>query len=430
MLPREYLPHRGQEARPARHSFRFRALGLATAALLLTSCSPAVFQPASVQAEGIQAAPAFDEGRQTSSESDSPDDDAQPAVSAAQQGAEAVEQNAGTAAEAPLPALAAEVKNSRDAQREAAADGVAALSEARERHQAQLDAEAEQLAREQAEAEEEAEREQQRQEDAAEESAEESAEDEEPTQPETPAQPTPDPDEPAPEGPDDFPTFTGDLDTYLGELAESHPGDISISVTELGGQGRSGSTAGSESRVSASTYKLFVAYGILERVESGELDWDDPVDGGRDRETCFNDMITVSDNPCADVFRDEIGWRGLRDIAAETGGPTTDFIPSYTRTSTNDLTAFLARLETGSLNLSAESRSRLLGALEGNIYRAGVPAGSAGAVLNKVGFIQGYLNDAAIVRHPQGTYVISILSDGSDWESIASITRQVEAALY
>ncbi len=413
MLPRENLPRRGQEARPARHSPAYRALGLATAALLLTSCSPAVFQPAPVQAHGVDAAPALAGTGESDEQPESPADPQ-----------DADTQNEDPAAdEAPLPALAAEVKDARDAQREAAAEGAAALAEAREAHLQELAEEQERLAQEEAEAEAELER-QRRQQEAADEAAEQEA-----AEQEADASPEPAPQQPAPDAPADS-TFTGDLDAYLADLAASHSGDISISLTEIGGQGRSASTTGGESRVSASTYKLFVAYGILDQVESGEMDWDDTVDGGRDRATCLTEMISLSDNPCADVFRDELGWRGLRDIAAETGGPATDFIPAYARTSANDLTAFLTRLETGQLGLSQDSRSRLLGALGSNIFRQGIPSGSAGTVLNKVGFIDGYLNDAAIVRHPQGTYVLSIMSEGSDWEAIASITRQVEAALY
>ncbi|MGJ9374330.1 hypothetical protein [Nesterenkonia sp. CF4.4] len=52
--------------------------------------------------------------------------------------------------------------------------------------------------------------------------------------------------------------------------------------------------------------------------------------------TCVDEVISISDKSCAAVLREEIDWRGLRDIAAETGGPTTDFIPAFTRTWTND----------------------------------------------------------------------------------------------
>lgn len=439
MLPRENLPPRGQDGTPARRTYAYRTLGLATAALLMTACSPAVFHPAAVQQSASQAAPAF-----------APDD------AAAAEEQPAADQEAFTQAPAPsttddddavapLPALAAEVKSAREIQREAVADGASALEAAHQEHLAELAAEEERLEREQAEAEAEIER--QRLEDQAAEAAareeraaaegdeaeerEDEAVSEAPVEQDTPAEPTPEaPEQAAPETSTDAPVFTGDLDDYLEEMAAFHPGDISISVAELGGQGRTGSTAGGESRVSASTYKVFVAYGILSRVESGEMDWDDPIDGGRDRATCLADMISVSDNPCADVLRDEIGWEGLRDIAAETGGPATDFIPAYARTSANDLTGFMTKLESGSLDISAEGRSRLLGALESNIFREGIGAGSAGSVLNKVGFVDGYLNDTAIVRHPQGTYVLTIMSEGSDWNAISAISRDVEAALY
>jgi len=434
MLPREYLPHRGQTGKPARHSFQFRALGLATAALLLTSCSPAVFQPAPVQADDVTVTPAFAESNQDADHASAlhPDDDAADSSSSDAPPADSSEEQSDTAADAPLPALATEIKDSREAQREAVAQGAEALEAARQQHLDELAAEEQRLAEEEAEAAAEAERQRLEEEAEEEAAAAEEAEQDSPAgaAPEPAPEPEPEPEQSQAETPADAPAFNGDLNSYLDELAASYPGDISISVTELGGAGRSGSSSGAESRVSASTYKLFVAYGILSRVESGELSWDDTVDGGRDRATCLRDMISVSDNPCADVFRDEIGWEGLRDIAAETGGPATDFIPAYARTSANDLTAFLTRLESGSLSISSESRTRLLSAMEGNIFRQGIPAGSAGAVLNKVGFLDGYLNDAAIVRHPQGTYVLSIMSEGSDWGSISSITRQIEAALY
>ncbi|MGJ9407398.1 serine hydrolase [Nesterenkonia aurantiaca] len=432
----------------------------------MTACSPAVFHPAPAQ----EAA-------------------AEPALAEPTEEAEQAEQDGEDAA--PLPALAAEVKSARESQREAAAEGASALEAAHQQHQEELAAEEARLAAEQAEAEAEIERqrledqaaqEAARDQDGSTEEREDDADAEAPTEADTPAESAPEgsaeegtgegdtgeedtgaedavaediveedgveedpapsapsPEEPSPDEsepvqpPDastDAPSFTGDLDDYLEELAAHYPGDISISVAELGGQGRTGSTAGGESRVSASTYKVFVAYGILDRVESGELDWADPIDGGRDRATCFADMLSVSDNPCADDFREELGWEGLRDIAAETGGPATDFIPAYARTSANDLTAFMTRLESGALEISEASRSRLLGALESNIFRKGIGAGSAGTVLNKVGFIDGYLNDTAIVRHPQGSYVLSIMSEGSDWTAISSITSDVEAALY
>jgi beta-lactamase class A len=47
-------------------------------------------------------------------------------------------------------------------------------------------------------------------------------------------------------------------------------------------------------------------------------------------------------------------------------------------------------------------------------------------VANKVGFLDGLLHDAAIVYTSSGTYILVVLSDGSSWQNIAELTRQIE----
>lgn len=100
------------------------------------------------------------------------------------------------------------------------------------------------------------------------------------------------------------------------------------------------------------------------------------------------------------------------------------------QTTANDLTQFMVSIETGQLDLGEESLERLEAGLSGNEYREGVPSGSSGEVLDKPGFIEDFLHDAAVVHHPEGTYAITVLTEDSSWESIAEITRSVEAELY
>ena len=59
-----------------------------------------------------------------------------------------------------------------------------------------------------------------------------------------------------------------------------------------------------------------------------------------------------------------------------------------------------------------------------------VPAGTSATVADKVGFLYGYLNDAAIVYHPSGTYVLSVMTDRLSWGKIAEITRKIEGIMY
>ncbi len=303
-----------------------------------------------------------------------------------------------------------------------------AASLAQAHHAAQEEA-AEQ-ARQQREAEERAERERAQQESAEQQRAE--AEDQESAAERAPqAEPAPTA-EPTPPPSFSEPTvFTGDLSAYLAQLAASYPGQISISVAELGGQGRRASVGGDTRYTTASTYKLYLAYSILRRVEAGSLSWDEPVTGGRNVAQCFQDMIVLSDNPCPEVLGPKLGWPSIYDDARAAGATGTG--PgegnSGIKTTTDDLTALLLRLESGQLNMSTGSHDRLRNALGANIHRQGIPAGSTGQVLNKPGFINGYLHDAAIVRHPGGSYVISIMSEGSSWDALAGITRDVETAL-
>lgn len=252
---------------------------------------------------------------------------------------------------------------------------------------------------------------------------------EEPAPPESPDPPALDPGHNPITGSFAVP-FTGDLQTYVNELASAHPGSISISVREVTGSQRSASTAGSTTRVTASTYKLFLAYSIIRQVEDGAMSWSDSVLGDRDLAGCFQDMVVFSDNPCPEAIGPEIGWTEIYSDAAGAGANRTGQGEGAIVTSADDLTSLLTRLEAGSLAMSGSGHQRLQDALAANIHRQGVPAGSSGQVLNKPGFINGYLHDAAIVRHPQGTYVLSIMSEGSSWDALASITAQIEAALY
>lgn len=252
-------------------------------------------------------------------------------------------------------------------------------------------------------------------------------------EPEAP-QPEPEAEEPAP-APEPVPdssdvTFDADLSTFLAQTASAYPGRISIGLQEVGGQSRSGSTGGSDSFVTASTYKLLVGYSLIREVEAGERSWDDTALGDRDLAQCFNDMLTVSDNPCPEAIGPDLGWANIYADAAAMGATNTGAGEGGIRTNALDLTRFMTNLATGSMSMSDSGHERLRNALAANVHRQGIPAGSAGRVLNKPGFISGNLHDTAIVHHPSGTYVLTILSQGSSWDSLAGITRDIESALY
>ena len=91
----------------------------------------------------------------------------------------------------------------------------------------------------------------------------------------------------------------------------------------------------------------------------------------------------------------------------------------------NDLTLMLGMIATGQ-NFSSANQQRLIAAMKGNVYRSGIPAGVNGTVADKVGFMDGLLHDAAIVYGPNGTYALTIMTNGSSWATIADLAKQID----
>ncbi len=143
-------------------------------------------------------------------------------------------------------------------------------------------------------------------------------------------------------------------------------------------------------------------------------------------------MTIASTNPCAVAWLDSFGRTNMNNFVYARGfsGGTSFTNPMAVHTTANDLRKFMAGLHSSSLVKGAQ-RDRLLHSLSVHPYRYGVPTGSAGSVQDKVGFLWDYVHDAAIVRHPKGTYIVAIMTKGAGgYARIASITRELERIMY
>lgn len=210
---------------------------------------------------------------------------------------------------------------------------------------------------------------------------------------------------------------------------DDNAGVFGVSFIELGGQGLRAQHNGDRQFVTASTYKLFVAFSTLKKVDAGQMQWSDAnIASGRNLSTCFDDMIVKSDNACAEaLIKKNGGASALNADIKSIGLNSTAFRSDNNVTTANDLATYLTKLEKNQLPLKPESRSRLLDAMKRNVYRKGIPAGASGQTADKVGFLWALLHDAAIVYSPKGTYVLVVMSDGSTWDAIADLTRKIEA---
>jgi len=141
-------------------------------------------------------------------------------------------------------------------------------------------------------------------------------------------------------------------------------------------------------------------------------------------------MIVYSDNACAEAMAEKIGWSTVSEEAHLIGCSNTNLSSSdgYARTTAADLALFLAQLQTGQLLTQQSSRDLLINAMKNQVYRNGIPAGLSGVeVADKVGFINDVLNDVAIVYSASGPYVLTIMTSGGSWSSIADLASQIEA---
>lgn len=206
--------------------------------------------------------------------------------------------------------------------------------------------------------------------------------------------------------------------------------DVHIAIRQVTGEKWTASARADESIPSASTYKLYVAKWLFGQMDKGKTNWNAPmldttVSG------CFDRMTIASTNPCALEWLRQVGRSNMNNYVYGLGfSRGTSFTrPDATHTTANDLLHFMTRLNDRSI-LSGAHRDRLLHSLSVHPYRYGIPTGSGGQVWDKVGFLWDYVHDAAIVKHPRGTYIIVVMTKGQSYARIAEITREVEKIMY
>ena len=209
------------------------------------------------------------------------------------------------------------------------------------------------------------------------------------------------------------------LSALMTNYAHDHPGTFGISMIELDGKKRRADHNGDKQFVTASTYKLLVAYSLLKQIDTGQRDWESNA-------ACFNKMISQSDNPCAEAFLSSLTLKTVSSDVQAIGLKNSTFVKNGGPfTTANDMTLLLGMIATGQ-NFSSSNQQRLISAMKANIYRKGIPAGASGTVANKVGFLNGLLHDAAIVYSPSGTYALAIMTDGSSWATIADLAKHID----
>lgn len=192
---------------------------------------------------------------------------------------------------------------------------------------------------------------------------------------------------------------------------------------------------GTDRRVAASTYKLFISAYLFEQLGNGNRTWT------ADDENGFTEMIVNSANDYSESQLAAYGADTLNAYYQQLGwGAVFSNDDDPAATSTNDLIALLKKLQAGAAPFDQSLyREKLLNDMASQVYRDGIPAAVASltpgaTVQDKVGWYEDYNNDAAIVTLPDGQrYLLAIMTKGvgyMDFSEVATIAQKVQQIVY
>lgn len=239
---------------------------------------------------------------------------------------------------------------------------------------------------------------------------------------------------------DDRATSQAELGAALRLALRSLPGDYSVTVREHDGLQARVSIDGARVQEPVSVIKVFVAYGVLDRIERELLTFETPTRSGVTVDDCLAVMIHSSDNLC---HYDLVALLGPATLTAQlnaegyggtrySGTPGTTVPYSEKYSTTDDLALLLERLEEGEL-LGPELTEHFMTLLETQLWRSKLPAGveqgvpvgnKTGSAWSSAGWFH---SDAGIVSAPAGTYSIAVLGSGG---ASASGVRTIGRVVY
>ena len=213
-----------------------------------------------------------------------------------------------------------------------------------------------------------------------------------------------------------------DLAADLDELNATYPDQLGfVLINEQTGE----AITTNESRVftSASLYKLFLTYAILEQVDTGLLSLQDQMADGATIDDYLTSTSTVSANEPAKELAHLIGWENIETFIHEQGFVSTSFNPYLEydgiyyngdlETTPAEVAFLLERLLEGEL-LSEASTKYFLGLL-GNqqlVYALNTGLSSDVTFAHKTGLLDDVSHDAGILSMDGQNYIVAVLTDG------------------
>lgn len=224
------------------------------------------------------------------------------------------------------------------------------------------------------------------------------------------------------------PTSVG-FNAMLAQFANDNPGTYGLAFTEVSGVKYPRSAAfNTAARVpSAGVESLYLGYAALMGLSDGSLREADKIAGTRAVSTCMDDMIMKNDDACRLGFYTYFGFAATTARGNELGLKNTLFADKGGVTSAGDLHGVMTKLYASQIAKSQNGQSLLVIARKSQLSE-GIPAGiETGQIANFVGENNTAHNNTAVVYSAKGTYILTVVSDGSSWEKIAELTKKIQA---
>jgi beta-lactamase class A len=216
---------------------------------------------------------------------------------------------------------------------------------------------------------------------------------------------------------------TTKLQAIVTAMTSQYGTNVGIVLTDLSNDTTASANADTQF-VSASIYKLFVAYGIYSKIDAGEISLSDSMASYGVSSTvtnCLNLMLTISDNTCGVALGEMYGWGDLDAMLASRGYTHTVLnnydaagnLSSDKQTAANDVAKLLKALYKGTL-VSASSTEQFISLLKADQINYMLPSGlpSGTVVAHKVGYLEDYQHDAGIVYSAKGDMLVVMLTKG------------------
>lgn len=215
-----------------------------------------------------------------------------------------------------------------------------------------------------------------------------------------------------------------ELQKILDEYQNSVPVASSSVVIDLNDHVRATANA-DDQFVAASLYKLFVAYAVYDKIDRGEITYEQKVPNSSFTvKACLQAMIAASDNECGFELGNLVDWTQL-DQKLQNEGYTDTKLDNYDekgdldgdkKTSARDVAQLLYNLYQGRL-VSPESREHFLTILNKQQRDDRLPQGlpQNTDIAHKTGELEDHRHDAGLITEGENQYIAVMLTAG--WEN-------------